>query len=252
MVAALKETLKSWRHSRLGTARLVYQFGRLVRLGGRLLVNPRLRSETLGRWKHRGYYHQHPTFTLPNRYPLLFEQCARHCAAQARPRLLSFGCSSGEEVFSLAEHLPQAVIVGVDINEWCLAECRRKDPQHRHVFHHRLSPEFERERDFDAIFCLAVFQRTENRINADNSVAVGHTFEQFEREITLLDAKLKPDGLLIIDHGDFRFTDTACAARYAPLDFPQNRLLRARPLYGRDNRKLADRHDSPRVFVKQG
>jgi SAM-dependent methyltransferase len=189
---------------------------------------------------------------MANRYPVLFAECTRHCAGLARPKLLSFGCSSGEEVFTLAQYMPQADIVGVDINDWCLAECRRKDIQHRHTFHHRRSAEYEREQGFDAIFCLAVFQHSDNRSNADNSVAVGHTFEQFEQNILLLDAKLKPGGLFIIEYADFRFTDTACAARYTPLDFPKNRLLRRRPLYGPDNRKLADQHDSPRIFVKQG
>lgn len=251
MVGSLKAKLKQLQHSRFRANRLAYHACRVVWFGCRLLVNARLRSETIGPWRHRGIQHQRLTFTKPNRYPLLFEVCRRHCAPLGEPRLLSYGCSTGDEVFSLAERVPQAVLVGVDINEWCLAQCRRKDPQHRYAFHHRLSPEFASERNFDAILCLAVFQRSEHHKAADNSVAVGQTFAQFEQEISVLDGKLKPGGLFIIDHADFRFTDTACAVRYTPLDFPNNRLLRVRPLYGPDNRKLADQHDSPRVFVKR-
>lgn len=252
MFAEFKATIKGWRHSRLAPARLVYQMFRLGWLGCRLLTDARLRSETWGQWRHRAFYHQGVSVTLPNRYPRLFEQCRLRFVGHAQPRLLSFGCSSGEEVFSLAEHLPQAVIVGVDINEWCLAECRRKDPHHRHAFHHRLSPEFEREASFDAIFCMAVLQHTANRTSGDNDVARGITFEEFAREVAGLDARLKPGGLLFLDNVDFRFMDTACAARYTPLDFPRNRLLRVRSIYGPDNRKLADVQDTPRVFVKQG
>lgn len=167
------------------------------------------------------------------------------------PKLLSFGCSTGEEVFTLAEYLPHADIVGVDINEWCLAECRRKDSQHRHTFHHRRSSVFESAQDFDAIFCLAVFQHPENRNNPDNAVAAGHTFDQFEREVALLDAKLKSGGLFVIDHADFSFAHTASAANYTPLDVATSRRLRIRPIYGRDNHKLADRHESHRIFVKR-
>lgn len=230
---------------------MAYQMGRLGWLGWRLLADAQLRAETLGQWRHGAAYLQPATLTYPNRYPALFEQCRRRYAGHAQPRILSFGCSTGEEVFSLAELLPQAVIVGVDINDWCLAECRRRDPHRRHAFHHRLSAEFEHEQDFDAIFCMAVLQHTDNRANADNAVARGITFEEFAREVGVLDAKLKSGGLLFLDHVDFRFGDTPCASRYTPLDFPKNRLLRVRPLYGPDNRKLADVQDTLRVFVKQ-
>ncbi len=251
MFAQLKASLKNWQHSRSAPARVVYQVSRLGWLGCRLLVDARLRAETLGHWRHRAAYLQPATETYLNRYPGLFRQCRLRFAEHPNPRILSFGCSTGEEVRSLAKHLPQAVIVGVDINDWCLSECWRKDPHHRHTFLHRLSAEFEREPAFDAIFCMAVLQHTLNRASADNAVAQGITFEEFAREVAVLDAKLKTGGLLFLDHVDFRFGDTPCASRYTPLDFPRNRAPRPRPIYGPDHRKLADVQDTPRVFVKQ-
>ncbi len=97
---------------------------------------------------------------------------------------------------------------------------------------------------------MAVFQRTENRTRKDNRVARGHTFSQFESEIRILDSKLKVGGLFIIDHADFSFGDTACAGNYRPIGFEHNRLVRARPLYDRDNRKVTDQQDNNRVFEK--
>ena len=35
--------------------------------------------------------------------------------------------------------------------------------RHYWTFHHSLSKDFEAATDFDAVFCLAVFQRAENR-----------------------------------------------------------------------------------------
>ena len=96
-----------------------------------------------------------------------------------------------------------------------------------------------------------MFHRTENRTNKDNFVASGSRFEQFEQEINVLDGKLKSGGLLIIDHSDFSLTDTVCSMNYTPLlSFERNRMVRNLPLFDRENRKIAEKHDSYRVFVK--
>ena len=138
-----------------------------------------------------------------------------------------------------------------DINRWCLKQCRKKNKNPNYSFYHRLSKEFEVASGFDAIFCMAVFQRTENRTNSDNSIAVGFRFDQFEQEVNLLDGKLKSGGLLIIDQSDFSFTDTVCSEKYTPLvSFECNRIVRNRPLFDRNNRKVAESQNSYRVFVK--
>jgi trans-aconitate methyltransferase len=247
---SLRTVVDGWKHSTHTVVRAAYRVSTYVWWSYRLATDGRFRSEHLEPRKYPDQHFQVYTATAANRYPALFDDCRQYLDDHPRRRLLSFGCSTGEEVLSLAGRWPQASIVGVDINAWCIVECQRRHASPRRTFLHRMSPEFAAAHDFDAIFCLAVFQRTENRINADNSVAAARTFEQFEREIVLLDAKLKPGGLLVIDHADFRFTDTACASRYTPLDSPGSRQLRRRPLYDRNNRKLADEHDSHRIYVK--
>jgi hypothetical protein len=247
---SFRTAIKEWRHSQNRAARATYRLCRHGWLLWRVLSDRRFRSELLSEWKHPGVHHQRSTATSPDRYPALFGDCRDYLDDHPRRRLLSFGCSTGEEVVSLAERWPQAAIVGVDINAWCVAESRRRHQSPRFTFVNRMSPEFALAGDFDAIFCLAVFQRHENRTNVDNAVAAGHTFEQFEREISLLDAKLKPGGLLVIDHADFRFTDTVCARDYTPLQSPHSRLLRRRPLYDRHHQKIASEHSSCRIYVK--
>ena len=51
--------------------------------------------------------HQLVDWTAPNRYPEIFA-----AAAAAARRILSFGCSTGEECVSLAEYFPKAEIIG--------------------------------------------------------------------------------------------------------------------------------------------
>ena len=57
---------------------------------------------------------------------------------------------------------------------------------------------------------------------------------------------------MIIDHSDFSFTDTSCASRYKPLECEHNQIKRERPLFDRNNNKVADQHYNFRIFVKQG
>jgi SAM-dependent methyltransferase len=217
----------------------------------RFVVSPRNRAQTLTRLTYRDRHLQLETYSCGDRYPELFEQCRQSFAGCSSPRILSFGCSTGEEVFTLARYLPQAEIVGVDINPWCLKQCERNNQNGQLRFLHSLSPEFADATNFDAIFCMAVFQRTEHRTEDAHPGETGFTFERFEAEVAELDRKLKPGGLFFLDEYDFSFEDTATAARYKPAEFDGNSILRQRPLFDRENRRVADEHVSFRCFVKQ-
>lgn len=181
---------------------------------------------------------------------MVFREASHYLAQIRHPRILSFGCSTGEEVATLREYLPQATIMGVDINAWCIRQCRKKHPHPQNSFLHRLSSEFEMAEGFDAIFCMAVFQQTENRTRTDNDQASGFPFQHFEQEIRLLNKKLKPGGLIIIDNTDFRFSDTDISHDYIPMNFDKNRIQRNRPLFDRNNKKLSDVTFEHRVFIK--
>jgi hypothetical protein len=58
--------------------------------------------------------HQISAKTAFNRYPQIFAGAA-HAAPNAR-RILSFGCSTGEECATLKMYFPQAKVVGADLN----------------------------------------------------------------------------------------------------------------------------------------
>ena len=217
---------------------------------GRVLVNARFRSEVLTRLKYKERHFQGPTYTLKDRSPVIFTQCEKYLQRVSCPKLLSFGCSTGEEVFTLAEYMPNASIIGVDINEWCIKQCARKNKSEKLHFYHRFAGEFDAEFDFDAIFCIAVFQRGENRSFKDR-ITEGFTFQQFEDEVAMLHTKLKPGGLLIIHHSDFSFLDTKIADDYAPLSFEENKKRYNRPLFDRNNLRISETNEYYRVFVRQ-
>jgi len=249
----VRKRIKDLKHSQFIGGRIIYQCLKRCWLGVKFFSDGRFRSEILTTLRFGKQFHQQSTFTTSDRYPLLFKECADYLSSINNPTILSFGCSTGEEVNSIGQYLPNATIMGVDINIWCLKQGCKKYKNQNFSFVRRFSKEFEEASDFDAIFCMAVFQRTENRTNSDNSVADGFRFDQFEQEVNVLDGKLKSCGLLIIDQSDFSFTDTVCSEKYTPLiSFERNRIVRNRPLFDRNNRKVAESQNNYRVFVKHG
>lgn len=150
----------------------------------------------------------------------------------------------------MGRYLPQADVTGVDINDWRISQCAVRYPDPRFHFYPRFSESFLRSGDFDAICCMAVFQDARNRLEPGAVATSGFTFAQFEADVLMLHSKLKPGGLFIIDNADFSFLDTACAVQYRVLDFPANQISRNRPLFGRNNQKVADVQQLFRVFVK--
>jgi len=252
MKQALKSKIQTWSLSPSPFLRALARSLRALGHVRRFLLNPRIRSENLTRIFHRDSHFQGATFSEPNRYPELFAACKLHLQNIPAPTILSFGCATGEEAFSLAEVLPNATIVGVDINRWCLRQCAKKNRTPRIRFLHTLAPEFPALGPFDAIFAMAVFQRSENRTSTAPTAHGSFTFTKFDQEIARLDAKLKPGGLFFIDHADFAFEDTAVAAHYTLLAFPGSEFAHDRPLFGRDNALIATQFTAHRAFVKRG
>lgn len=247
---SLKYNIKQWEHSNNRVKRLICFITRSVWRCAWCLIEPERRSQLITGLLYPKIFLQRSVYTFENRYPDLFRECAERMAGTVEPMILSYGCATGAEVISLSKWLPNAKIVGVDINTWCLRQCRRRLASTKYRFIHRASTDFHSVSEFDAVFCLAVFQRAENRTSIDNSKAQGISFQQFESELLLLDEKLKAGGLLFIDHSDFDFLDTRLCARYQPLGFSTNRVQHERPLFDRQNCKLAERQDLFRGFVK--
>ena len=54
--------------------------------------------------------------TRPNRYPRISRFVQSSLGADSEVRILSFGCSTGDEVFSLRQYFPRATIKGIDVN----------------------------------------------------------------------------------------------------------------------------------------
>lgn len=244
------KSFKNLKFHKCGFVRYLYALSRKIYVFFRIILDSKLRKQAYWRIIYNRKFHQISHFTEVNRYPDLFEICRNHCENITVPRILSFGCSTGEEVFSLGMILTTAKIIGTDISYWCLRQCQKRNSTDRFTFIHPLSVDFKMDIDFDVILCLAVFQHPENRL-PETQKARKYKFLQFEQQLFELDHKLKKGGLLIFDNCDFDFRESIIFTKYSVLEVENNIIERQRPLFNRNNERIAETTIIPRVYRKE-
>lgn len=183
--------------------------------------------------------HQTHTTTELDRYPDIFDFVKNY-----NPQLetiLSFGCSSGEECFSLRKYFSKANIYGVDINLDVLQEARGKNTDELITFSNSL----QEVPSVDAIFAMSVLCRHPESSNLEyNDI---YSFESFNTQILSLHEKLLTNGMFVIYNSNYLFSDTDVYHLYKPV------LGNLRKEFVR---KFNKQHhhieaDSPLLFIKQ-
>ena len=200
---------------------MILRFGDIPAKIARFCQDPQHRALVRARLLHRERLHQTTPLTGINRYPTIFSEASRQLRKLPRPRLLSFGCSTGEELLSLRLHFHNALIYGFEINTASLAIARSK-PLDQATKVLRSSPRaMMRHAPYDAVFCMAVLQRTPHLIisNQINDVSRIYPFAKFDHQLALLDQLLSPGGLFVIEHTFYDLLDTQIAPHYQPVHF---------------------------------
>lgn len=192
--------------------------------------------------------------TLPDRYPWLFASAAAHLEGIAAPRLLSFGCSRGDEVFSLRRVFPGAVIHGIDIDagniDRCLARADRAASRQL-TFKTAADTRDEPSAHYDALFCLAVLCHGDLAVSGARRADPLLHFEAFEAVVGDFARCLKPGGLLFLHTTSFRFRDTAGFAAFDTILEAEPHQLAPDPLFDRDNRLMPGERYLPVGFRKR-
>jgi SAM-dependent methyltransferase len=221
-----------------------------LRLLYRLTLSPQERSEAWLILSSKPDTFQPYATTSANRYPEFFTFVRDALGDAPDIRLLSFGCSTGEEAFSLRRLFPQADITGIDINPYNIkvANSRRLDDD-RMRFICRGSVEEEASASYDAIFAMAVFRHGD--LN-DGPISCRHRirFADFNRHATELARVLKPGGFLAFCHANFRFSDPTAGAGFMPA-----RMIGAggkkQHYYGPGDHLLVDARREDGIFRKR-
>lgn len=222
----------------------------------RRFITDRTYRET--RWFYRARPNdlfQPSNATLPDRYPEVFAFVQRELGAESSVKILSFGCSTGEEVFSLRNYFPRATIKGFDINPGNIAVCRRRlksvgDPGITFDTGGTLAG--EATASYDAIFCLAVLRHGDlARKHALRCDPILH-FERFSVAVDSFRRCLKPGGLLAMRHNNFRLCDAPASRGFETILRICHPGLEKTPLFGPDNLLLPEATYPDTVFRRKG
>lgn len=188
-------------------------------------------------------------FTRDDRYPAIFA-FVRETLGDGGD-LLSFGCSTGEEVFSLRRRFASARILGLDIHPGHIATCRARlsaQPDARISFAVASDTRGIPDASLDAVFCMAVLRRGDLASHTGDRCDRFIRFETFERHVADFARILRPGGLLAIRGSNFRLRDAEAANRFeVVMTLPVEPDPRS-PLYGCDNRRLGDQAYGEFVF----
>jgi 2-polyprenyl-3-methyl-5-hydroxy-6-metoxy-1,4-benzoquinol methylase len=265
MLISLRKTLTSYKDSQNRTKKAIYRILHPLNLLVYLfksLLNEKSRNDVirplLTKRKLRHYLQEHTT-TSENRYPDLFKISQNYFSINQENTdylkklcLLSYGCSTGEEVKTLNDYFPGAQITGVDVNKWCVQKAQQKYKNNNFTFLQNVNgiENIFCELQFDAIFALSVLQHTINR-SSNNDFARKVFFQDFERKVTKFNKILKPGGLLVIENTDFNFLNTKISSSYYPLDVQGNLIKTNRPVFDVNNKKIGETFLLFRVFVKK-
>jgi SAM-dependent methyltransferase len=193
--------------------------------------------------------------TKYDRYPEFFAFVRDQLATTAAPRVLSYGCSTGEEVFSLRPYFPAAHLTGIDINPYNIVQCKRRwqaagsDPEIQFLC--AGSPTDTLDEYYDAIFCMAVLRHGALQAAQPERCDAILSFAQIDSLVSDLACALKPGGYLIVWNCHFRFTDMTAASGFDVALTSVDTGGGNSPLYGRDNCRLDVPEYRDAVFRKR-
>jgi 2-polyprenyl-3-methyl-5-hydroxy-6-metoxy-1,4-benzoquinol methylase len=219
---------------------IVYRASRVLKW---FLTNENYRNAMLVRLVQPRNLFQPDNYTEPDRYPRLFALARRELGNGPEKRILSFGCSTGEEVFSLRRYFADAKIEGVDINPHNITVCRRvlaSNPDPGLNFAVVSSPTSLGSERYDAIFCMAVFRHGALGDQVWERCDKFIRFAAFDATTAQLARSLKVGGLLFIENSHFRFRDTGAFVDFEVVgEGVVDESLVREPTYDRDNRLIS-------------
>ncbi|MDQ6422471.1 methyltransferase domain-containing protein [Paenibacillus sp. LHD-117] len=223
-----------------------------ARTAVRAITSKEFRSIIQLRVLNAQHVHQTTPLTSMNRYPVIFSACRDYLGDNGNLKILSYGCSTGEEVLTLRQYFPTAHIVGAEINKHSLAVCKKRSVDEKITFVHSSFGELQKHGKFDAIFCMAVLQRKPNLIEGKGITSLQkiYPFEKFEKQLIDLDKLLKPQGLLTVHYTQYSIMDTTIAPQYESLgDYNQDDYRS--PVFDKNSLIIRNPVSRKSIFVKK-
>lgn len=137
--------------------------------------------------------------TKKERFPKIFDKLAKF--KPKAKRILSFGCSTGEECFAIAKRFSNAEIIGLDIDYNSVRTARSKNEFEDRVFFHT---EIGGTGTYDIITVLMTLFGVQEPVPKEN----------WDKAVVKIDKHLNFGGLLVIYTSDYNFAETDIYKRY--------------------------------------
>jgi 2-polyprenyl-3-methyl-5-hydroxy-6-metoxy-1,4-benzoquinol methylase len=161
------------------------------------------------------FHIQRDQTTKYDRHPEIFAAVRRLCGDAASLDVLSFGCSTGEEPLTLGQvYLPQARIVALEAWPAILDIARAKGTLDGRITWDLSSPEtLAAHGPYDVIFAMSVLCRWPTLEHSEDASEL-FPYAQYLEMVAMLDAQLRPGGLLAIYNAHYSFADTELVCGY--------------------------------------
>ena len=161
--------------------------------------------------------------TSKNRYKEMFAALKLASNMKAGHTILSFGCSTGEEAFTLAEtYFPGSdnTIYGADTDTSVLRtasiNAESLNVTAHLIFFNPISVAIDRYGPYDIILANSVLCRHPPPATVLHLMEM-FPFEEFERVLSVLDSSLKIGGLLTVFNTNYDFLESSLSVRYESL-----------------------------------
>jgi len=251
----LKQVIKSQRSSKNPIIKIPISMLYLIRNSFRyslhIFIDADYRSSILVELLNSRDVHQTTSLTFMNRYPVIFSACQNYFKEKKDLRILSYGCSTGEEILTLRSYFPSANIVGAEINKRSLKICRKRTVDEKISFIYSTLSEIQKNEPYDVIFSMAVLQRKPHVIAAKGITSLKniYPFEKFEETIIEFDKLITPGGLLVVHYTQYSLLDTDVAQKYQALgNYNQNDYKE--PVFDKNSNLIKNPDPQNSIFIK--
>ena len=231
--------------------KLIYAVYRPIYICKKIYSDDRYRALLILRLFSRNELHQISNATAMDRYPGIFAACRNYFGTKQDLKILSFGCSTGEEVLTLRRYFPSAFITGAEINRRALSLCRKHKVDDKVNFVYSNTRNIRKHGPYDAIFCMAVLQRFHNRVKNERirNLKEIYPFEKFDRQLSELDLCLRERGLLVLHHTQYVFDHSSVSRNYEPIKSDEQEVD-YNPRFDRNSELLEGPASEATIFIK--
>ncbi len=184
---------------------------------------------------------QASTVTRSGRHEVLFADLALILKdlGISRPRVLSFGCSTGFEPLDLKRQIPGAKVYGCDINDKALAEAKNRCAAENITIIKSEPGALAKLGTFDVITVMSVLT-SYPAIQDRPDISKIYPFKLFDSLLSSITSMIAPGGFLVLYNSCYLFEQSTSAPNFVAQPSVKNRMNGWSDKYDKSGKRLTD------------